>query len=214
MSNRDANTLCHCGSGKKRKKCHPGRPKQLLSLKSRHEQPSDVPSVVIEGSVFELNSTPADQVCPAPEVLSPVLYKFMESKHAKLLLEEGRLRIGTLKDFRAQEKHKKGIGDYGEGTETRIVTGPRSMVREDNWVSKFIGADAQVKDSVFGRNLNAFVFCFTEDKLADCFQEYDACIEIPDPLAFVDAITGELNARGYDVKSLGLGKCRYDSRYA
>ena len=81
-----------------------------------------------------------------PPTLPPPLYKYLKREHAKMMVQEGTIRIGTLLDSTNVEKYGHAIGDAQEGIRTKIVPkGPNDTLIVDHLRmgdSVFIGCSA------------------------------------------------------------------------
>jgi len=58
------------------------------------------------------------------------LYKFLRPEHADRMLQEGSIRIGTLHEYRNQERYGQRTLDAEEGQRTIHVHGPRTLDHE------------------------------------------------------------------------------------
>ena len=134
------------------------------------------------------------------------LYKYMQKQFADEFLSEGKLRIGTLYDFRDIEKHGPEIGDEGEGTQTAHYTNDghkpidsRSVDGLTQLANMFgiglgggtitLGPNAVISGMLSSTNL--FIFCVSHELNQEKMKEmgYDSCIEINNPEMFFNSLS-------------------------
>ncbi|HCG8492895.1 hypothetical protein HJ097_14955 [Vibrio parahaemolyticus] len=150
-----------------------------------------------------------------------VLYKYMKKEHAKLLVEQGSLRIGTLYEFRDEEKHGKEIGDFQEGTKSTYME-----VGEANWntnnqpeFSKSFfklsdGATLKISGITLEKPQNSpdfYIYCTTYEFDESAMRDfgYDACVVIEQPERFFNCISKALKHKSsYE----GSYNCVYQPR--
>ncbi len=152
----------------------------------------------------------------------------MKKKHADNFFKHGELRIGTLYDFRNEEKHGSEIGDKDEGTKTLTTDGYHFIDTADSstipsWYAKgfndsFKLVDAarlqiHARDGVRVRLTipDRYVFCMSDDYDSGLIENggYSACIRIHNPGDFFAALSKEMRRKA---NWLGWGKCRYRPR--
>lgn len=148
------------------------------------------------------------------------LFKFTKQCYADQMLTKGAFRIGTLHDYRRTE-HVVQIQDAGEGTRSTYEYhgNGRIVGTEGSWVANSIFKpvpDRQISLSgialaVVENHPDCFIYCFSETAQADVETNYDACIEILDPLRFILDLS---IAAGFSEPSdkVAFGKCRYVGR--
>ncbi|HTN94670.1 MAG TPA: hypothetical protein VMJ33_08825, partial [Gallionella sp.] len=141
--------------------------------------------------------------------------------HAELLLKKGKLRIGTLYEYRDIEKHGTVIGDKEEGKKSLYMD-----VKYGNWThnnqpefSKSVlkigeGGVVHVIDStieVVENSPNIFIFCTTEDFDQNAMADfgYDCCVVIEKPERFFSAISHTIRHKAIFE---GVFRCQYVSR--
>jgi hypothetical protein len=187
------NDPCPCGSNKKYKKCHGAPPPPYVSE-------------TLAAATFG--------------TWPPALYKFMERKWADALVATGRVRIGTLADFRRTEAHDEGIADAGEGINL-LRSGSRwtSAPENDSLPGISIEGEARgnfsVSNTEFQTTANALIFCTARDLGAKGFpSSYDTIVEIFRPRDFIDAISADLQEGFPDLQFHGIAKCVYGERDA
>lgn len=156
------------------------------------------------------------------------VYKYMKRRHARSFFKEGLIRIGTLYDFRKEEKHGTEIGDKDEGTKTLTTEGYHLVDTADpntipSWLNEHFfsniklqeGARLQLhaKDGVRLRLTvpDRYVFCasYEVDDALIKNGEYECCVKINNPQGFFGALSQKLK---YKAKWLGYGKCVYRPR--
>lgn len=149
------------------------------------------------------------------------LYKYMRKEHARLLLDRGRLRIGTLYEYRNAELHGSAIGDCDEGVKNLHLDG-----NGESWDASSIPAFAQtffklgpeanltldgIRLVVPQQSNDYFLFCASTilDVTTMHKMGYDACVVIEHPDRFVAAICHSFRHRG---NFEGVHECHYGSR--
>lgn len=150
-----------------------------------------------------------------------VLYKYLRKEHAKMLLEKGKLRIGTLYEFRDIEKHGTEIGDSSEGQKSTYME-----IENETWTKKnqpqysqdFFNLGEKGSLTIEGITLekpinspNYYIYSTTEafDENALIDFGYDTCIVIENPEKFFAAISKTLRHKG-DFE--GIFRCQYHPR--
>lgn len=155
------------------------------------------------------------------------LYKHLESVHADALIKKGSIRIGTLYEYRDQEKHGEGVLDREEGifrTHGRR-SGHFDETNVDTYMSNFINIEGGGRAYIENAELilresfsNAWVYCVSEseDKIvsAELSSNYDACVELIDPDRFSKEIKKFLSRRfGYiRIDKSDWLRCQYVGR--
>jgi hypothetical protein len=150
-------------------------------------------------------------------------FKYMDARWADELVAEGKIRVGTLFDYRRREKFSGGRLDEEEGTAEAFAFIEEARANDD---IPELGRN-QVRfepDSEGGliKNLtlkttfqspNAFVFCvskhFDPSRLLADFSPADACVEITDPVQFAAALNAVMIRNG---RFIGSHECRYNGR--
>ena len=139
-----------------------------------------------------------------------ILYKYMEREFAENFISDGRLRIGTLYDFRNIEKHGDEIGDAGEGTQTASYRNDsyqhidsRSVEGLTTLANMFgigvgggtitFGPDAVMSGMLSSPDL--YIFCVSHEFNLQKMREmgYDSCIAIRNPDSFYNALSSSLS---------------------
>lgn len=152
----------------------------------------------------------------------PHAFKYMEAKYANELVNEGKLRIGTLRDYRSREKFCGGRLDEDEGTSSRSVTLNASCNEDIPDFAKFAVQFAPgVKNGRISNFRvtqpwgvdNAYVFCVSKHyapaELLPDFAPADACVEIINPIEFYRALEDSMAEHG---RSMGIHDCNYAGR--
>lgn len=150
-----------------------------------------------------------------------VLYKYLRKEHVKMLLEKGKLRIGTLYEFRDIEKHGIEIGDSSEGKKSTYME-----IENETWTPKnqpeyakdFFDLGGTASLTIQGiilekpvKSPDYFIYSTTEvfDENALNDFGYDTCVAIEDPEKFFAAISKTLRHKG-DFE--GIFRCQYHHR--
>jgi hypothetical protein len=151
----------------------------------------------------------------------PVLYKYMKKKHAKLLLEQGSLRVGTLYEFRNEEKHGQEIGDNKEGTKSaymQVENETWSTSNQPEFSKSFFNLGSGGSLNISGITLEKpqnspdfYIYCTTYEFDESAMRDfgYDVCIEIEQPEKFFKCISKYLK---HKAKYQGSYKCKYQPR--
>lgn len=150
-----------------------------------------------------------------------VLYKYLHKKHAKMLLERGKLRIGTLYEFRDIEKHGVEIGDATEGQKSIFMEinketwNPKNQPEfSKNFFNLGNNGSLTIQGITLEKPINSpdyYIYSttevFDENILSDF--GYDICVIIENPEKFFAAITRTLRHKGVFE---GVFRCQYHSK--
>ncbi|GHE20117.1 hypothetical protein GCM10017767_06380 [Halomonas urumqiensis] len=131
-----------------------------------------------------------------------VLYKHLPSRFADGLIARGEVRVGTLYEYRDDEKHGEGVLDRLEGKrETFLDVDYMSLNGENDhpFVREFIGvgegSSVVLQDVSFHKTHNSpdcWLYCVStsDDEVvgANLSDDYDACVRIDDPYLFMLAL--------------------------
>jgi len=135
------------------------------------------------------------------------LYKYCRAEHARGLLKEGAVRIGTFSYYRAQEKHDPLRGDGREAT-ALFHDAPLGQQDEASLSPLTLDwfrppADANIRLNQFQTHItvsDSFVFCTSLELSRSAAGDYDSCVAINDVPRFILALThGLCRATGVDV---------------
>jgi hypothetical protein len=150
------------------------------------------------------------------------LYKFLELGYAKSLVKRGSIRIGTLFEYRDQERHSHGVLDTGEGM---VAHSERIDYARVDQLTKYTRAaiDSPSPDRVVIRNLtvnielsvpDVFLYCTSLSPSwdADIHPGYTTCVEIMDVAAFADGVGQVLHRAALATGLYGLGAVHYAGR--
>lgn len=154
------------------------------------------------------------------------LYKFLKKEHADSLFNKGELKIGTLYDFRDQEKYGDARGDEGEGTKEEYDKIDYMEIEnaKSNSLDTLANEFIKIKEGVTGTTLsnvefrkkynspNYYIFRMSgefDEKLYEKFQS-DVCVKIKSPYKFIHSISIEL--RRHNADYVDLLKCIYTDR--
>jgi len=157
-------------------------------------------------------------------VLPNRLYKFMERKWANELVHGGAYRIGTLREYGNAEKHTDGILDTEEGYIVHQEIIESANVEQLSRYSQSMFAPAagvpaenmqfkNVKIIMHSTEKDSYIYCFSlsPDWGNEISPDYDTCVAIIYPHAFIGALTYELGTRRLSAKS-HMGNVLYRDR--
>ena len=153
------------------------------------------------------------------------LFKYLKKEHGEQMLE-GKIRIGTLGNFRLIEKHGPQVGDLNEGVfdyfelqehDPRV---DKELLPDLSSIGLSFGSveergqlsDAHIKFKEPVRMRDYFIYSTAKDfdhELFNVFSDYDCCIEIIKPNEFFDAIIDELTP--YITKA-NVARCQYGEK--
>lgn len=174
--------------------------KQTFYFQNGHllkEEPKDIlKDVLPQGPAIEFPFSNAP--LPGP------IYKYLKRLHAETMVNDGIIRIGTLQDYRKEEKYGTAIGDSQEGVRTtNIPIGATGSLHVDGALiagnlfsnCRFVGNGANVMAfSINERASQYYIYCtsLSLDKKVMADFEADACVLIRDPASFFREITRAL----------------------
>lgn len=153
------------------------------------------------------------------------LFKYMRREHARSLVEEGCIRVGTLHGFRAHELGAA-IGDADEGTSetTHAFGGPVdiSLPENQSWVTHqmFRIPPGASNIMISGLSLvvpeeapDCYVYCTSHQFSRRALRAFDAdaSVEIFDPKGFADALLDGLRNQGCAIRG-EMAPCDYSGR--
>ena len=154
------------------------------------------------------------------------LYKYMKKAHIRDFMEQGKIRIGTLYDYRRVELGSA-IGDALEGkSETRQkIDEPIDITRPENrsWV---LDKSFRVKEGLTGvicsnfsvivpeKSPDFYVFCLSYHYSHAIMQafEADTCIRIDDLEGFFEAVHMAVETAGLAKGYVDVAPCDYSGR--
>ncbi len=142
----------------------------------------------------------------------------MRKPHADLLVKRGKLRIGTLYEYRDMDKHGYHVGDDGEGKKSLYMD-----VKSEDWtpdtqpdfakglIGIGSGISVHMENVLFERPENSpdyYLYCATQEFDETALQDfgYNSCVVIRNPNEFFAAITRKLRHRGIFE---GIFPCQY-----
>ncbi|MDN7779384.1 MULTISPECIES: hypothetical protein [Burkholderia cepacia complex] len=157
------------------------------------------------------------------------LFKYLRREHAERLINEGSTRVGTLHDFRNEERHGVGVGDAGEGRKLLSMHPEPQFVNAGSPMAKQLEAMGAIKmgpgvtiqlggESVIASehdHHDVFVWCCSTDLSTDAMANLGAantCVEIFDVPNFFTALDAAVRAK-YEVQTLGPARVVYGSRH-
>jgi len=151
----------------------------------------------------------------------PSLFKYMRKQHAKLLLSLGKLRIGTLYEFRDMEAHGNVVGDADEGKKSLFLDGKGEAWTAESipdFATNFFKLGPKGRLTLNGIRLQLpqespdyYMFCATTEFNQSALNDfgYDACVRIDDPLRFFLAVSHSVR---HHASFEGVFDCQYTSR--
>jgi hypothetical protein len=150
------------------------------------------------------------------------LYKYLNIAHARALLTRGAVRVGTLAYYRSREGADPLRGDRGEG-EARFVAALSGAYTYDELpqLARDVVRGEAGEGSVFIHSVfigdeiapNSYVYCMARELSRRAAGSYTACVEIPDPQAFVNRVGSMLAYRlGVRAVNGGFGPVMYADR--
>ena len=153
------------------------------------------------------------------------VYKYLPEQHAKSLIREGKIRIGTLYDFRKTEEYGGEIGDENEGINieysddqeikrgdelnplesSAIHAGPGMLVF-NNYIEK-----KHVSENLYLYCVSLIYDIDVLNGLNRDFPDghYDACVKIENPKDFMEDISQALKSKA---NFIGCVPCSYRQR--
>lgn len=153
-----------------------------------------------------------------------LLYKCMHREHVERLQKKGEFRIGTLYEYRKEEKYGKVIGDKQEGIKESyhdIENEQWTPETQPEFTKELIKVAGTGKPKVTLKNVRLqkiessqdyYTYCMCEEFNEDAWKKYsyyDTCVSIEKPEAFFRAINEELSDTAYFV---AIGRCEYLGR--
>lgn len=174
-------------------------------------------------------AAPLSARTPSAAPAKRILYKYMLREHARGMVERGEFRIGTLYDFRKQEKYGTEIGDSGEGKKTvSTVVNLAEMASDESdtlgrqkpFVSQFIDlqrGNVILRDCHFEMRYESpdyYMYCFSDTADATIMERMgkECCLEIRDAKSFLLALTECLVAKDIAGGQCLFKRCTYGSR--
>jgi hypothetical protein len=138
------------------------------------------------------------------------LFKYMELKYARSLVENGTFKINTLYKFRNEDPGKASIADPHEGAMYSTYTEPGPVVESEDYgrinFTTHIGVWFNPDDR--------YLFCMSKccsRNMFDRFPEYDVCIQINNIEHFYNLLT-EAISNIIKIRPMGYHQCEYHSR--
>lgn len=164
-------------------------------------------------------------ISPMTSRMPRVLYKYVLADHAAAMVKYGRIRVGTLFDFRREEDHGRQIGDAREGsvvtTERRDPSltpaqrGPSPLAdRIFNNVPGYRIANFGAEFSVEEAAGNCFVYCVSEKLSSALMKEMgkDSVVRIADASVFVRAVDAAVRRQHPGLLAVEAQSCLYEFR--
>ena len=152
--------------------------------------------------------------------IEPPLYRFMTRVHARSLVREGKIRLGTLHDFRRIEEYGDERGDAGEGTvvlhtsedfELGDGSPEDTFVRGTVFTEQSKGASFQNIRFRASIDANFYVCCFCNKLDPNAMHDFGpVAIKILQPEKFVKEIARELWKKKLLGPRILLAPCNMD----
>ena len=135
--------------------------------------------------------------------MATTIYKYIKQEHLELFFRFGRLKIGTLFDYRREEEYGSIIGDREEGQLKSVFENPPSAFKlgdgspEADYFKKFLSFEGAGKISLKkGARIitpinspNYYIFCASSKFDPEIMTNYGgACIEISDVESFLNEV--------------------------
>ena len=139
-------------------------------------------------------------------VRSNFLYKYMQAEHARNFVEKGEMLIGTLVDYRNEEKYGTAIGDSTEN-QTIVWGNPKVLSSESSagWnplTESFAGSirngsNIRMVDCLFTQTLSSgdrWIYSVSRVLSKRIAREFkaDTCVRIKEPKEFLQALWNAL----------------------
>lgn len=156
--------------------------------------------------------------------LPPRLYKFLPREWASAMMSQGSIRIGTLHEYRDQEKHPHMVGDAGEGTvkQHEAVSAARGDQLGPVAARTFnFGEGTAQRVTIEGISFVATssepdqnIYCLSKSASwgAEIDPNYTACIEIHNLRVFLLAMLDEVQWKYGGNVHLAVGDVLYAGR--
>lgn len=154
-----------------------------------------------------------------------MFYKYMKAEHAKMFFHNGKIRIGTLLDFKKNENFNSAVGDKNEGSHFPNLPIIGTLTYENlsskdayflNGIIK-MSPGSSMSGITIEREIQSndyYMYCLATKPSREAMQafECDTCIEIGNISAFLDAITRKIRGKANLLE--WKGKVTYlDKRY-
>ncbi|MBA7573477.1 hypothetical protein ES708_15275 [subsurface metagenome] len=151
-------------------------------------------------------------------------YKYINNKYVNDFFTHGKIRVGTLYEYRNTEKYGTIIGDKDEGTKSKYMELTKSNVTSEEQLPDFArriakfdlgeGNTAHFKNCVFEERQDSpdcFIYsmCNTYDQAIMHRLDYDTCIKIEQPDEFFTALSRSLR---HKATFEGYFSCIYTNR--
>jgi hypothetical protein len=152
------------------------------------------------------------------------LFKFMERRWADALLQAGSFRIGTLQEYRDDEKHDHGVLDREEGVlrhnehigKATDILQLSPLTLSKAGVEGWQPGSLSIADLSISATLDAdgYIYCLSLSQSweNDIHPDYDACIEIINAHTFMFGLRYSLQAAGRSDGRAAFGPVVYAGR--
>lgn len=141
-------------------------------------------------------------------------YKYLPLEYANGLVDKGKIKLGTLFEYKNEDLYGPDIGDKGEGTLTEWSRIDKENVTQSD-LNRIEGKVFKVANGVKGVKLNCLVavsqkssnlYVFSSSKVfnvelmrklsADYHKKYDACVKITNPKKFIKVVSSAIKEIG------------------
>lgn len=144
------------------------------------------------------------------------IYKYLERRHAEMMTNEGRIRIGTLFDYRKVEEYDMQRADINEGKMVFVydIDKEINVTELPDIFADRIEGNANFKNIILRAPLDApdcYVYCCSQIFDETLMKDFgaDCCVEIFDVYAFAEAIGKKLADEGLIYNCVMPGPCNY-----
>lgn len=141
-----------------------------------------------------------------------MLYKYMQSKYAKLFFHNGSIRIGTLMDFKKNHSSNEAIGDKNEGSHIVLMNTKEPLTNEnitkeqENLIKDMftlgprgITCELNIRKEI--KSPDRYVYCLSKEPSLKAMKSFDCdiCLEISNVQAFLNLITRKIRNKSHIV---------------
>lgn len=157
--------------------------------------------------------------------MAKIVYKYLEAEHLQPMLQTGRLRVGTLHEYRDTETHDSEIGDPDEGRKTQYEN-PLFMSYDtpetiSDFAAEFIGRTGPARSLFYDNTFELdhdlpdfFLYCVSKEASRDAMLRMgkDVCVKVEDAEAFFFELDAELRRRLLVAGDPAVAECIYRPR--
>jgi hypothetical protein len=155
------------------------------------------------------------------------VFKYLPEIHARSMVENGEVRIGTLWSFQSTETHGDEIGDRREGVVESLLIKDYDPKRDKQPLPDLSNAGIKLGPGPFENCViefpqprsvvmrNYYIYCVTKDYDPEMYEkfgnEYDTCVEILKPKTFFNTLIRTLRPR---IENARVASCFYGDKKA